>query len=460
MKANWEKTDKNQGVLEVEVDAEEVAKALDQAFKKVVKKVNVPGFRRGKVPRRIFEAKFGVEALYQDALDILLSPNYAQAVEETGIEPVAQPEVDIEQMEKGKPLIFKATVIVKPEVELGQYKGLEVTVTKHEVTAQDVEDELKRMQERHAEMVVLDENQPIERGDTAIIDFEGFQNGEAFEGGQGENYSLEIGSNTFIPGFEDQLIGMKKGEEKEIQVTFPEAYHVENLAGKEAVFKVKVNDIKRKQLPALDDEFAKDVSEFDTLEELKQDVENRLKEDAEHTKKHEIENNVLEKVAENATIDIPQPMLDHEIDHMVQDFARQIQMQGLNLELYLQFSGLDEAGLREQFKENAEKRVRIQLVLEKVGQVEDIKASDEEVEAELNHLAEMYNRPVDEIRQLFTAQDNLEQVARDVQTRKTVEFLVENNTIVETEPVEESPQTEEEPAESAAEAEEEAASEK
>src|SRR5690606_23976581 len=273
MKANWEKTENNRGVLTVEVDEQKFSKALDQAFRKVVKNVNVPGFRKGKVPRPIFEKRFGVESLYQDAVEIVVPEAYQAAVEETGIEPVDQPEIDIDQLEKDKPFIFKATVTVKPEVKLGEYKDLEVPEKDFSVSDEDVEEELKKMQERQGELVVVEDGQ-VEEKDRVMIDFEGFIDGEPFEGGQAEKYTLEVGSGQFIPGFEEQLVGMKPEEEKEITVTFPEDYQAEELAGKEAVFKVKLHEVKRMRLPELDDEFAQDVSEFDTLQELKDDIEN------------------------------------------------------------------------------------------------------------------------------------------------------------------------------------------
>src|SRR5690606_35721805 len=279
MKASWEKTENNQGVLTVEVDGETVEKALNQAFRKVVKRVTVPGFRKGKVPRAIFERRFGVEVLYEDALDILLPDAYASAVKETGIEPVDRPEIEIEQMEKGKPLIFKATVTVKPEVKLGEYKGLEVPKKDFEVKPEDVDAELEAMRKRQGQLEAVEDG-TVEKGDRVIIDFEGTIDGKPFEGGKADGFSLEVGSGRMIPGFEDQLIGMKPGEEKTITVTFPEDYHVKELSGKEASFRIKLHEIKRLRLPELDDEFAQDVSEFDTLEELKKDIENKLKERA------------------------------------------------------------------------------------------------------------------------------------------------------------------------------------
>lgn len=428
MAANWEKVENNQGVLTVEVDASQVDAALDQAFKKVVKKVQVPGFRKGKVPRKMFEARFGVESLYQDALDILLPTAYGQAVQETGIEPVDRPEVDVEQMEQGKSLIFKATVTVKPEVKLGDYKNLTIEPKEFEVTEESLDAELKRMQERHAELVTIEEG-AAENGDQAIIDFEGFQDGVAFEGGKAEDYALELGTGTFIAGFEEQVVGMTLGEEKDITVTFPEEYHSPNLAGKEAVFKVKLNSLKRKNLPALDDEFAKDVSEFDTLEELKADTKKKLEEKAAQEKDQYIREQLVLKAAENAEIDLPAVMVEHELDQMVSEFGQRLQYQGMTLELYYQFSGMDESQLRDQLRQDATSRVRTSLTLEAIGKAENIVATDEDVDTELEKLAAMYGRPADELRKIFSAQDGLVALKRDVQTRKTVDFLVAENKV-------------------------------
>lgn len=423
MVAKWEKLEGNQGVLTVEVEADQVDKALDQAFKKVVQKVHVPGFRKGKIPRKMFEARFGVESLYQDALDILLPAAYGQAVRETGIQPVDRPEVNVEQMGKGQNLVFKATVVVKPEVKLGQYKGLEIESKDFSVTEADVNEELKRMQDRHAELVVVEDGK-VENGDIVLIDFEGFQDGVAFEGGKAENYSLEIGSGTFIAGFEEQLVGMAKGEEKEITVTFPEEYHSPNLAGKEAKFQVKVNEIKRKNLPALDDEFAKDVSEFDTLEELKADLSKKLEERKTREKDQYIREELVKKATENAEIDLPDVMVEQELDQMVSEFAQRLQFQGMDIELYYQFSGMDESMLRDQFRADATMRVRSALTLEAIGKAENISVSEEDANEELNKLASMYNRPADELKKIFAAQDGLAGLYRDIQIRKTVDFLV------------------------------------
>ena len=429
MSAKWEKLENNQGVLTIEVDAEEVSAALDSAFKKVVKKVSVPGFRKGRVPRQIFEARFGVEALYEDALDILLPKAYQEAIEETKIEPVDRPEVDVEQIEKGKNLIFTAKVTVKPEVELGEYKGLEIPEQDFTVTDEQVEEELETVRKRQAELIVVEEG-TVESGDTAVIDFEGFLGEEAFEGGKGENYSLEIGSNSFIPGFEDQLIGMKPGEEKTITVTFPEDYHAENLKGQEATFKVKVNELKRKELPELDDEFAKDVSEFDTLEEYKADLRKKLEEKAAENEEAYKKDTVIEKATANAKMDIPEVMIEHEVDHMLQDLEQRLQMQGMNLDLYYQFAGTDEAGMRTQFREDAEQRVRVNLTLEAIAQKENIEVTDEEVDQELQKMAEMYQLEVEDMKQRLTAMGQLESLKNDLKVRKAIDFLVNNSVTV------------------------------
>lgn len=430
MSANWEKKEGNQGVLTVDVDAKKFEEALDEAFKKVRKQVNVPGFRKGKVPRKIFEQRFGVEALYQDAVDIVLPEAYAKAVEDTGIEPVDRPEIDIEEIEKGKNLVFKATVTVKPEVELGEYKGLEVEEFDTTVTDEEVEESLKQLQEQHAELVVVEDG-TVEEGDTVVIDFKGFVDGESFEGGEAENYSLEIGSGQFIPGFEDQLVGLKPGEEKEVKVTFPEEYHAEHLAGKDAVFEVKVHDLKRKEVPELDDEFAKDVDEdIETLDELREKRKEALQKDKELAKEHHERDTVVEKATENATIDIPEVMITNEVERMVQEFEQRLQAQGMGLDMYYQATGTDEDSMKEQFKPEAEKRVKMNLTLEAIAKAENIEVTDEDVDKELEKLAEMYDREVDEIRNLFMMQGGLDVLKDDLRIQKAIDFLVEQSKTV------------------------------
>lgn len=426
MKATWEKIEKNVAVLDIEVEEEKVASALDQAFKKISKKVLVPGFRKGKVPRQIFEAKFGVESLYQEALDIILPEAYMSAVQETGIQPVDRPEVDVEQFGKGQTLKFKAKVTVRPEVELGEYKGLELEQASVEVTAEEVNAELEKLQQRHAELVPVEEG-AAQNGDVVVIDFEGFVDGEAFEGGKSERYSLELGSGSFIPGFEDQLVGMSKEEEKDITVTFPEDYHAEQLKGKEAVFKVKLHDIKRKNLPELDDEFAKDVSEFETLDEFKADLEKNLKERKENEAKRKRENDAVEKAAANAQVEIPAVMIDDETEQMVREFENRLSMQGMNPQMYYQFSGQTQEDLKAQMRSDAEKRVRNSLVLDAIAKAEGISASEEEINAELEDLSKMYNRPVEEIRAIFAGNGNMNSLVQDIVVRKTIAFLVDNS---------------------------------
>ncbi|AEP91818.1 MULTISPECIES: trigger factor [Bacillus] len=423
MSVKWEKQEGNEGVLTVEVDAETFKTALDDAFKKVVKQVSIPGFRKGKIPRGLFEQRFGVEALYQDALDILLPVEYPKAVEEAGIEPVDRPEIDVEKIEKGESLIFTAKVTVKPEVKLGEYKGLGIEKDDTTVTDEDVQNELKALQERQAELVVKEEG-AVEEGNTVVLDFEGFVDGEAFEGGKAENYSLEVGSGSFIPGFEDQLVGLEAGAEKDVEVTFPEEYHAEELAGKPAVFKVKIHEIKAKELPELDDEFAKDIDEeVETLAELTEKTKKRLEEAKENEADAKLREELVLKASENAEIDVPQAMVDTELDRMLKEFEQRLQMQGMNLELYTQFSGQDEAALKEQMKEDAEKRVKSNLTLEAIAKAENLEVSDEEVDAELTKMAEAYNMPVENIKQAIGSTDAMKE---DLKVRKAIDFLVEN----------------------------------
>ncbi|WP_054942760.1 trigger factor [Paenibacillus ihuae] len=444
MKATWEKIEKNLGVLEVEVEAERVAAALDKAFNKVVKKANVPGFRKGKVPRPIFESRFGVESLYQDAIDILLPEVYGEAVEQTDIFPVDRPEVDIEQFAKGQAFIFKAKITVKPEVKLGQYKGLEVPVQKAEVTEDELNAELKRLQERHAELVVVEEGAAA-NGDIAVIDFDGSVDGVPFEGGAAERHSLELGSNSFIPGFEEQVVGMATGDFKDVEVTFPEAYHAENLAGKAAVFKVKLHEIKRKQLPELDDEFAKDVSEFDTLEEYKADLKAQLESRKQDELKGVRETAVVDAAAANAEVEIPEAMINSEVQNMVRDFDNRLRQQGMNMDMFLSFSGQTREDLEGQMKSDAEKRVRNNLVLEVIAKEENIEVSEEEVNQELATMAESFKRSPEEIRSILAANGSLSSLSEEISLRKTIDLLIASS--VEVEAAEEAPAAEEASAE-------------
>ncbi|MFP7493439.1 trigger factor [Terribacillus saccharophilus] len=426
MSAKFERTEgKNEGILTITLSPEELDKALDQAFQKVVKQVQVPGFRKGRVPRKIFEQRFGVESLYQDAIDIVLPGAYMNAVEETGIEPVAQPDVDLEQIEQGKELIFKATVTVKPEVELGDYKGLEVAAEDTTVTDEDVESEIEALRSRQAELVVKEEGTAAE-GDTVVIDFEGFTDGEAFEGGKAENHSLEIGSGSFIPGFEEQLVGKESGSESDITVTFPEEYHAAELAGKEAVFKVKIHEIKAKELPELDDEFAKDVDEeVESLDALREKTKNRLQEEKTNAAENNKREQLINQATDNAKVEIPEAMVDTELDRMVREFEQRLQMQGMTLEMYAQFSGQDEAALREQMKEDAGKRVKTNLTLEAIAQAENVEVTDEDVNAELDKMAEMYQTDKEQLTQMLGG--NTDAIKDDLKFQKAIDVLVDNS---------------------------------
>ncbi|HLR73595.1 MAG TPA: trigger factor [Pseudogracilibacillus sp.] len=426
--ANWEKKEGNEGVLTITVSADEFDQALDQAFKKVVKDVNLPGFRKGKVPRPIFEQRFGVEALYQDAVDIILPSAYSEAVDQTGIFPVAQPQVDIEEIEKGSDLVFVCEVTVKPEVTLGEYKGLEVEDETATITDEEVDEALTSLQEGQAELVIKEEG-TVEDGNTAVIDFEGFMDGEAFEGGKGENHPLEIGSGQFIPGFEEQLIGKESGAETEVSIVFPEDYHAEELSGKEAVFQVKIHEIKEKEIPELDDEFAKDVDEeVESLDELKE----KKKDELLKQKEQEIENNkresLIKQVTENAEVDIPEEMVDTELNQMMQEFEQRLQMQGMALDQYFQFSGQTEDELKEQMKEDAFMRVKTNLVLEAVLEKEELEVSEEDIDAELTEMASMYKMEKDQI--LGMLGGNPDVLKEDLKIKKAISFLVDESKAV------------------------------
>ncbi|MHA6252101.1 trigger factor [Oceanobacillus sp. CAU 1775] len=429
MTVNWEKQEGNKGILTFEVSAEEFDTALDQAFKKVSKEVQIPGFRKGKIPRGLFEQRFGVESLYQDAVDIVLPNAYTNAIDEAGIFPIDQPEVDIEQIEKGKALVFTAEVEVKPEVTLGEYKGLEVEEESVEVTDEDVDHELTHLQENHAELVVKEEGE-VEEGDTVVIDFEGFTDGEAFDGGKGENHSLEIGSGQFIPGFEEKLVGKKSGEETEVELTFPEDYHAEELAGKDAMFKVTIHEIKTKELPELDDEFAKDVDdEVETLEELKAKKKEELlsqRKQAADTAKREA---LINKATETVEVEIPEVMVENELDQMFTEFEQRLQMQGMTMEMYAQFSGQDEAALKEQMREDAGKRVKTSLTLEAIADAENIEVTEEDINEELSNMASMYGVEAEQLIQMLGG--NTETLDNDIKMRKAIDVLVENSKTAE-----------------------------
>ncbi|MFZ5942760.1 MAG: trigger factor [Bacillota bacterium] len=428
MQVSTERIDKKQVELTIEVDEKKFEEGLQFAYKKIVKQVNIPGFRKGKVPRKILEQRFGVEVLFEEAVDHIMPQAYMEAINslEEGIEPVGKPEVEIVQLEANKPFIFKAKVEIKPEVELGEYKGLELEKIDTVVTEEEVEKEVENLRQRHAQLEVMSEDTSIENGDTVTIDFAGKKDGVPFEGGTAEDYTLEIGSGTFIPGFEEQLVGMKIGEEKTIEVTFPAEYHSEDLAGQPATFDVKIKEIKRKKVADLDDEFAKDVSEFETLQELKADVENRLKNRKDENAKSNLKQQAVEKAAENAQVEIPQAMIDSQIDNILQDFDYRLRMQGLSLDKYLEYASQNVDSLRATYQDDAAKNVKEQLVLEAIAKAEGLEVDEADIEEEINRLSGVYKQEPEKVKEILSKQGQMEAVKHSIIIDKTIQFLVDN----------------------------------
>ena len=420
---NVEKTDKNIVSFEFSVSPEDFEKAVQKAYKKNVKKINMPGFRKGKAPRIIIEKAYGKEVFYEDAINFVLPDAYDKAVEENGISPVAQPEVDLksEKIEPDKEIIFTAKVVVKPEFELGEYKGVKAEKAVYETTDENVNEEIEKLRERNSRLVPV-EDRAVQADDIANINFEGFVDDVAFEGGKGENFDLTIGSGQFIPGFEDQLLGKNVGDDVEVKVTFPDEYHAEDLAGKDAVFKVKINSLKVKELPEADDDFAMDVSEFDTLDEYKADIKAKLEKANEDKAKHETEQNVIDAVCANTEIDIPDEMIDSQIDSMIRDMDMQMRYQGIDLNTYMQYTGQTMDTIREQYKPEAEKRVKTTLVLEKVSEVEKIEPTDEDVENEYQKISEENGMKIDDIKKYIKEDD----VKARIKAEKAINLLVES----------------------------------
>lgn len=429
MSVQVEKLEKNMAKLTIEASAEDFEKAVNAAYNKNKNRINVPGFRKGKAPRIMIEKMYGAGIFFEDAANALIQTEYPKAAEECGLEIVSQPEIDVVQIEKGKSFIFTAEVAVKPEVTLGEYKGVEVEVSGTEVTEEEVAAELKKEQESNSRTLDVDDR-AVENGDMITLDFEGFVDGTAFEGGKGTDYPLTIGSNSFIPGFEEQLVGAVIGEEKDVNVTFPEKYHAADLAGKPAVFKCTVKAIKVKELPELDDEFAKDVSEFDTLAEYKEDIAKKLKERKEDVAKREKEDKVVDKIIENAEMDIPEPMVQSQISQLMNDFIRRMQAQGLSIDQYYQFTGLDQAKIREQMRPQALKRIQSRLVLEKVAEVENIEISDEKVDEEIAKMAEMYKMEADKLKEVMGDYEK-EQIKKDLAVQEAVTLVAEAAKVTE-----------------------------
>lgn len=423
MSVQVETLEKSMAKLTIEVSAEEFETALDKAYKKNKNKISLPGFRKGKAPRAMIEKMYGTGVFYEDAANDLIPGAYESAAKESELEIVAQPSIDVTQIEKGKPFIFTATVAVKPEVTLGDYKGIEVAKKTAEVTDEELQAEIDKVRESNSRMITV-EDRAVQDGDITTIDFEGFVDGEPFEGGKGENYPLTIGSHSFIDNFEEQLIGKNIGEETEVNVTFPEQYQAEELQGKPAVFKVTIKEIKVKELPELDDDFAQDVSEFDTVDEYKEDLKKKLLENKEAALKREKEEDVVGKIIENATMEIPDPMVDTQVRQMVQEFSQRIQSQGLSLQQYMQFTGMTPESLTNELQPQALKRIQSRLVLEAVVAAENIETSDEDLEKELEKMAEMYQMEADKLKELV-GEEEKKQIALDLAVQKAVELVVD-----------------------------------
>ena len=423
MSVKVEKTENtNEVKLSFEIEAEKFDEAMKKVYAKTAKYFNIPGFRKGKAPMQMVEKQYGSSIFYEDTFNELVPDIYDETIKENNIDAVSRPQIDIQQMEKGKNLIFTAIVQVSPEVKIGKYKGIELNKIEYNVSDEDIEHELGHMQEKNSRLITI-EDRPVETKDIAVIDFEGFVDGEAFKGGKAEKHELEIGSNTFIPGFEDQIIGMKVDEEKDINVKFPEEYFSKDLAGKDATFKVKLHEIKKKELPKLDDEFAKDVSEFDTLEELKNSIKEKIQTENDSRAKYELEENAIKTVCENTPIDIPSAMIENEIENMMQDIKVRLSYQGLNIEQYLKMINKTEENMRNEFKEQAERAVKSRLVLEAVAKAEKIENSEEEIAEKIKEMAKNYGKKEEEV---LKNEQLRKYVEENMKTEKAIKFIVDN----------------------------------
>lgn len=424
MSLQVEKLEKNMAKLTIEVPASELEKALQSAYMKQKNKISLPGFRKGKVSRQMIEKMYGAEIFYDDAANALIPKAYADAYDECELDIVSRPEIDVVQIEKGKDFIFTATVATKPEVTLGEYKGLEVDKVSTRVTQKEVDAKIQEEAEKNARTITV-EDRAVQDGDEVVLDFEGFVDGVAFEGGKGENYPLTIGSGSFIPGFEEQLVGAETEKEVEVKVTFPEDYHAEDLKGKEAVFKCTVHEIKAKELPEIDDEFAAEVSEFDTLEEYKADVKAKIKEQKAAEGKAKQEDQVVEQAVKNATYELPEAMVETQAEQMANDFAQRMQSQGLTMEQYFQFTGTTAEQMMEDLKPQAVKRIETRLVLEAIAKAENIEISDEKLDEEIGKMAEAYKMEADKLKE-FMGENEKKQMKEDMAVQEAITFLVEN----------------------------------
>lgn len=426
MEVKKEVLDGNKVKLDVELESDKVDEALDQAYKKVVKDIEIPGFRKGKAPRKIVEQRFGEEVLHKDALDILIPQGYSEAIEEADIEPVDQPDIEDFYISAGEPATFTAIVEVKPEVELGQYKELGVEKEDSEVKEEEINQRIEQMQDQYSQLVTADREE-LQDGDYAIIDFTGYVDGEEFPGGSAEEYSLEIGSESFIPGFEDQLIGMKVGEEKTVEVTFPEDYQADDLAGKDASFDVLLKEIKVKERPELDDDFAKEASDEDTMEELRVSIEEEIAEQKEESVENNFREELIKKASENAEVNLTETLVDEQLDQMFERLSQSISQQGMEIDEYFNYMGMDEESWREQNRETAADRAKELLVLEAIADVEDLEITEEEVEEEVNKIAEMHDQEPEQIKAILQMQGQLSQLKEDLRRQKAIDFLIENN---------------------------------
>lgn len=422
MSLQVENLEHNMVKVTIEVDAAKLDAAITKAYNKKKNQFNIPGFRKGKVPQKLIEKEYGVEIFYEDAANILIPDAYAEEMKDCDLEIVSRPEIDVVQLEKGKPFIFTAELAVKPEVTLGDYKGLDVPKTRVTVKKEEVEEELKRTQEQNAREITI-EDRPVKDGDILTIDYSGSVDGEKFEGGTAQDQTLIIGSGAFIPGFEEQLIGKELNEETEINVTFPEEYHAADLAGKEAVFEVKIKAIKEKELPELDDEFASEVSEFETLDKYKADIKEKIRERKKEEAKTERENKLVDLAVENAQMDIPDAMVEEQVQQMTEEFAQRLSYQGLSMEQYLQFSGMDAQKFADDMKPQAVKRIETRLVLEAIVKAENIEVSEEEYKAEVEKMAAMYQMETEQLEKLIQDAQK-EQMMDDIAVQKAVDFLV------------------------------------
>lgn len=427
MAVKSEQVEKNLVKLTFEVSTQKFEEGMQKAYLKNVKKINIPGFRKGKATRAMIEKYYSPSIFYDDAINYILPDAYDEALKESGLDSVAKPEIDVEEIKEGEPIVFTALVTTKPEVKLGQYKGIEVGKIEYTVAEEDIDKEIVAAQNQNARIITV-EDRPVADGDTAVIDFEGFADGIAFPGGKGENYELEIGSGSFIPGFEEQLVGASAGAELDVNVTFPEEYHAADLAGKPVLFKVKLHEIKMKELPALDDDFASEVSEFETFAEYKASIKERLEKAAEEKAKVETENTLIDAAADNCKVDIPDAMIEAQIDRMINDFSQRLAYQGMSMEQYMQYAGSTVEAMRENYREQAQKQVKVSLLLENVAKAEGIEANAEEIDEKIVEMSKQYNMEAEKLKELLRPED-MDGIKKEIEFTKAIELIVNHSSV-------------------------------